>query len=379
MRAPTTMIIMTKEVKLVKKRGPFDFGFFLLVMILLSFGLIMVFSASSASAFYSKNDSFFFVKRQLVWAILGLFTMFFMASYDYRKLGKMSFPLLLISIILLIAVCIVGIEINGAKRWLGVGGLTFQPSEVAKLAVIIFFSYSLSKNKNKIKLFFSGLVPYLLILAVIAALLMLEPHLSGTGVIFLTGVIILFVAGAKIYHFVLLSVPVIGAVIAAVVTSEYRWKRVTAFLDPFEDKMGSGWQIIQSLYAIGSGGLFGLGLGRSRQKFLYIPEPHSDFIFSILCEELGLVGAVTVIMLFVLLIWRGIKIALNAQDSFGSLLATGIITLIAVQVLINIAVVTSSMPVTGMPLPFFSAGGSSLVFIMASMGIVLSISRYSKK
>jgi len=370
--------MITKEVKLVKKRGPFDFGFFLLVMILLSFGLIMVFSASSASAFYSKNDSFFFVKRQLIWAVLGLFAMFFMASYDYRKLGKMSFPLLLISIVLLIAVCIVGTEINGARRWLGIGGLSFQPSEVAKLAVIIFFSYSLSKNKDKVKFFVSGLLPYLLILGVIAGLLMLEPHLSGTGVIFLTGIIILFIAGARIYHFFLLSIPVVAGLVIAVTTSEYRWKRITAFLNPFEDKMGSGWQIIQSLYAIGSGGLFGLGLGRSRQKFLYIPEPHSDFIFSILCEELGFVGAVTVILLFVLLIWRGIKIALNAPDTFGSLLATGIVSLIAVQVLINIAVVTSSMPVTGMPLPFFSAGGSSLVFIMASMGIVLNISRYSK-
>ena len=363
----------------MNKRGPFDFGFFLLVMILLSFGLIMVFSASSASAFYSFNDSFYFVKKQLIWAVLRLFAMFFMASYDYRRLGKLSFPLLLISIILLIAVCIVGIEKNGAKRWLGFGGLTFQPSEVAKLAVIIFFSYSLSVKKDKIKYFFKGLLPYLIILGIIAGLLMLEPHLSGTGIIFLVGIILLFVAGARIYHFVLLSIPVIAAVVVAVVTSEYRWKRITAFLNPFEDKMGSGWQIIQSLYAIGSGGLFGVGLGRSRQKFLYIPEPHSDFIFSILCEELGFVGAVAVILLFVMLIWRGIKIALNAQDTFGSLLVVGIVSLIAVQVLINIAVVTSSMPVTGMPLPFFSAGGSSLVFLMAGMGIVLNVSRYSKK
>lgn len=362
----------------MKKRGAFDFGFFLIVMILLSFGLVMVFSASSASAFYQFNDSYYFVKKQLIWAVLGMFAMFFMASYDYKKLGKLAFPLLAVSVVLLIAVYFVGTTINGAKRWLGIGSLTFQPSEVAKLAIIIFFSYSLSKRKNKVKKFLTGLLPYLIILGVIAGLLMLEPHLSGTGIIFLTGVILLFVGGARVFHFVMLALPVVAGVIVAVTTSAYRWKRVTAFLNPWAYKMDDGWQIIQSLYAIGSGGLFGLGLGRSRQKFLYIPEPHSDFIFSILCEELGLIGAVTVLLLFLFLIWRGLKIALNAPDTFGCLLAIGVTSLIAVQVLINIAVVTSSMPVTGMPLPFFSAGGSSLLFIMAGMGIVLNISRYSK-
>ena len=363
----------------MKGRGSFDFGFFLTVMILLSFGLIMVFSASSASAFYSVGDSYFFVKKQLMWTVVGLFVMFFMTSYDYKKLGKLALPILGVSIILLIAVPFIGNEVNGAKRWLGFGGLSIQPSEVAKLAIIIFFSNSLAKRHDKLKFFFKGLVPYLCIIGVFAGLLMLEPHLSGTGVIFLTGVILLFTAGARIWHFVVMAVPVIVGVAAAIMVAPYRMKRVTTFIDPFQDKLGDGWQIIQSLYAIGSGGLFGLGLGRSRQKFLYIPEPHNDFIFSIICEELGLIGAITVIVLFLILIWRGIKIAVNAPDVFGSLMATGIISLIAVQVVINIAVVTSSMPVTGMPLPFFSAGGSSLVFLMAGIGIVLNISRYSKK
>jgi cell division protein FtsW len=362
----------------LKNKGAFDFGFFIIVMILLSSGLIMVFSASSATAFYNFDDSYYFVKKQLLWAGIGLISMFFMANIDYKLLKKFSVLALVISAALLVAVLILGTEINGAKRWLGFGGLTIQPSEVAKLAIIIFFSARLSNPKNEIKKFRKGLMPYLIVLAVIMGLVILEPHLSGTVVIFSVGIILLFIAGARIMHFLLLALPIIPAFLFAVLTSEYRWKRVTAFMDPWKDKMGDGWQIIQSLYAIGSGGLFGLGLGRSRQKFLYIPEPQNDFIFSIICEELGFIGAAFVIILFLILIWRGIKIAINAPDTFGSLLAIGFTSLIAVQVLINVAVVTSSMPVTGMPLPFFSAGGSSLLFIMTGMGIVLSVSRYKK-
>ncbi len=362
----------------MKKKGAFDFGFFIIVMILLSFGLIMVFSASSASAFYRFNDSYFFVKRQLIWAVLGIFAMFFMASFDYKRFKKLSVLILIVSIVLLLAVLIIGNEINGAKRWLGFGGMTIQPSEVAKLAIIIFFSARLADNKGKLKHFFTGLMPYLIVLGIVLVLVILEPHLSGTVVIFAVGVLLLFVAGARILHFVLLAIPVLAALVIAIILEPYRMDRILAFIDPWKYKLGEGYQIIQSLYAIGSGGLFGLGLGQSRQKFLYIPEPHNDFIFSIICEELGFIGAITVLILFLILIWRGIKIALNAPDAFGSLLATGFTSLIAVQVLINVAVVTASMPVTGMPLPFFSAGGSSLLFIMAGMGIVLNISRYVK-
>jgi cell division protein FtsW len=203
--------------------------------------------------------------------------------------------------------------------------------------------------------------------------------MSGMVVIVLIGVVMLFVAGAKISHLTMIGLPAVVCGVILILTSEYRFKRVTAFIDPFKDKLGEGWQSIQSLYAIGSGGLFGLGLGRSRQKFLYIPEPHNDFIFAILCEELGLIGALVAILLFVLLIYKGITIALNAPDTFSCLVATGIMTLIAVEVIINIAVVTSSMPVTGMPLPFFSYGGTALLMHMIAMGIMLNISRYSNK
>lgn len=220
-------------------------------------------------------------------------------------------------------------------------------------------------------------MPYFAVLGVFAGLLMLEPHFSVTVLILLTGVILLLVAGAKIKHFLLMAIPAVLGAAGLIIAEPYRLARVVSFLDPFADKQGDGWQVIQSLYAIGSGGIFGLGLGRSRQKFLYIPEPHNDFIFSILCEELGLIGATVVILLFMMLIYRGISIAIKAPDKFGCLVATGVTALIALQVIFNIAVVTSSMPVTGIPLPFFSAGGTALLVNMVFMGILLNISRYS--
>jgi cell division protein FtsW len=363
----------------MKVKSTFDYGFLLIVLILLSFGLIMVFSASSAFAFYNFNDSYYFVKKQLMWSGLGLVCMFILANYDYRKLKPLAIPFLIISLFLLVAVLVIGTEINGAKRWIGFGNIpSFQPSEVAKLAVIIFLSSSLSKRKGEFTGFFKAFLPYILIVGFVCGLIMLEPHLSGTVVIIIVSMILLFIAGFKFLYFFALGMPALGAFYFLVTQSEYRLKRVTTFLDPWKYKMDDGWQIIQSLYAIGSGGIFGLGLGRSRQKFLYIPEPHNDFIFSIICEELGFIGATVVILLFIILIWKGIRIALNAPDTFSSLLVAGIISLIGVQFIINIAVVTSSMPVTGMPLPFFSAGGSSLLFLLIGIGIILNVSRFSK-
>ncbi len=360
------------------KKKQIDFQFLIIVMALLALGLIMVFSASSESARHNFGDAYYFIKRQLIWALISLAAMTFFANFDYRRFGRFALPILIVSILLLMLVLFIGDDIKGGKRWLNLGFSSFQPSEAAKIAVIIFFSRSLSKNPGILEKFWTGLLPYLGVLGIFAGLLMLEPHFSGTVVLVLVGVIILFVAGAKISHLLMLGTPAVVVGWLLVISSEYRWRRITAFLDPFRDKLGDGWQIIQSLFAIGSGGIFGLGLGRSRQKFLYIPEPHNDFIFSILCEELGFIGAFLTILLFAALIWRGIKIAMNASDTFGSLLAVGITSLIAVEVIINIAVVTSSMPVTGMPLPFFSYGGTALFAIMCCMGIMLNISRYSK-
>ncbi|MCK9478629.1 MAG: putative lipid II flippase FtsW [Firmicutes bacterium] len=360
------------------KKGQIDFQFLIIVMALLAFGLIMVFSASSESARYNFSNAYFFIQKQIIWAAISIVAMVMLANFDYHRFGKLAFPILLASIIMLVMVIFIGEDIKGGKRWLNLGFASFQPSEVAKIAIIIFFSCSLSKNPGILNKFWRGLVPYLAIIGVFAGLLMCEPHFSGTVVLAGIGLVILFVAGAKGSHLFMLGSPAVVAGWYLIISEEYRWKRITAFLDPFKDKLGDGWQIIQSLYAIGSGGIFGLGLGRSRQKFLYIPEPHNDFIFSILCEELGFIGAMLTILLFAALIWRGIKIAMNAPDTFGSLMAVGITALIAIEVIINIAVVTSSMPVTGMPLPFFSYGGTSLLIIMCCMGIMLNISRHSK-
>lgn len=360
-------------------KRPFDFWIFMTVLVLLSLGIIMVFSASAAYAYNYMHDSYYFLKSQLVGALLGLFVMLVTMQIDYRKIGKWSPVLLVVSIVLLILTRVPGIgrEVNGAWRWIYIGPVNFQPSEIAKLAVILFFSFSLSKRKDQLQSFFKGLLPYLILIGVFAGLLIIEPHLSGTILIASVACIILFCAGAKISHFVIISIPAILGVAAAIIAAPYRLARVTAFLDPWKDPQGASWQIVQSLYAIGSGGLFGRGLGRSLQKFLYIPEPHNDFIFAVLAEELGYIGVLAVLTLFLIFIWRGIKVSLNSPDTFGSLVAVGITSLVAVQVLINVAVVTSSMPVTGMPLPFFSFGGTSLVFLMFGVGILLNISKHT--
>jgi cell division protein FtsW len=359
------------------KKKPFDFYFFVLVISLLAMGLIMVFSASSEAARVTQGNAYHFIQRQMIWAVIGLGAMFFMTNFHYKKLQRLALPILVMTLFLLVVVLFFP-PVNGARRWISLGFMGFQPSEVAKVAVVIFFAHALSMNYKKLKFFWKGLVPYLLVLAVIAGFLMLQPHFSAVVVIVIVGSIVLLIAGAKIWHFIGLGILATPVAIWAIVSEPYRMQRITAFIDPFKDKLGDGWQIIQSLYAIGSGGIFGLGLGRSRQKFLYIPEPHNDFIFSILAEELGLIGVTVVIGLFMMLVYRGIKIAMNAPDMFASLAAIGIISLVAVQVIINIAVVTSVMPVTGMPLPFFSYGGTTLLINMMAMGIMMNISRYSK-
>lgn len=359
------------------KKRQIDYYFMITVFVLLAMGLIMVMSASSESAryaSYTNGDPLYFAKRQALWAVFSLIAMAFFANFDYHRLCKSSTLILGATVVLLIAVLIIGSEVKGGKRWINLGFIQFQPSEIAKIAIILFFAETLGKNR-KILDNFKGLMFYIGILGVIAFLLMLEPHMSATVLIMLIGMGMLFIAGAKMKHIMPMAIVALTGAVFFIFTSEYRRVRVFAFLDPFKDKLGDGWQIIQSLYAIGSGGIFGLGLGKSRQKFLYIPEPHNDFIFSILCEELGLIGAAFVILLFAVLIWRGFKIAMEASDIEGNLVASGITMLIAFEVIINIAVVTSSMPVTGMALPFFSYGGTSLLMLMSCMGIMLNISK----
>ncbi|MBR5613721.1 MAG: putative lipid II flippase FtsW [Clostridia bacterium] len=359
-----------------------DTQFLASVYVLLAFGLIMVLSASSPIAYASSStnhDSFYYFKRQLLWAAFGSVAMFITANYDYRKLKNWAFPIFAASVFLLILVLVPGIgrKINDARRWIYIGPINFQPSEVAKIATIIFFSYSLSMNYKELDKF-SIFIMYIAIIGVMALIIMMEPHFSCTMLIAATACILLLVAGAKMTHFMALGLCAVPAIVLMVAKAPYRLARVVTFLDPFQDIQGSGWQIVQSLYAIGSGGIFGAGIGQSRQKYMNIPEPQNDFIFSILAEEFGLLGAILVVLMFIFLIVRGIKIALNAPDLFGTLLATGIVSMIAIQAIVNIAVVTSSMPVTGMPLPFFSYGGTALAITMAEMGIVLNISRHCK-
>jgi cell division protein FtsW len=360
-------------------RKPFDFWIFITILVLLSLGIIMVFSASAPAAYTWNNDIYYFLKNQLMFALIGFVAMFFAMNTEYRRLAKFAVPLLIISIVMLILVLIPGIgeEINGSRRWLNLGITNFQPSELGKLALILFLANSLSKRKDQLQSFTRGLVPYLLVIGVVAGLIVVETHLSATIIIILVTSIILFSAGARLKHFALMAVPVLAIFALIIYKVDYMKDRVLSFLNPFAYSSKEGFQAVQSLYAIGSGGLFGRGLGKSLQKFLYLPFPYNDFIFSVMAEEQGFVGVLVVMLLFLIFIWRGVKVSMCAPDVFGSLLALGITSLIAVQALLNIAVVTSSCPNTGVALPFFSSGGTSLVFFMTEVGILLNISRYS--
>ncbi len=362
-----------------KKATP-DFILILVTLSLLAVGLIMVYSASAIWAEYKFNDSFFFAKRQLLFAGIGVIAMFFLMSIDYWTWRKWAKVILLFCFLLLIVVLIpgVGVERNGSQSWIGVGAFSIQPSEFTKLAMIAFLAKYLSENQKEITSFKRGLLPSLTLVFSAFALIMLQPDL-GTGTVMLgTCIVIIYVAGARISHFVWLGLLGIAGFAGLIISAPYRMNRITSFIDPWQDPQGTGFQIIQSLYAIGPGGLFGLGLGQSRQKFFYLPEPQTDFIFAIISEELGFIGASFVILLFSLLLWRGIRIALGAPDLFGSFLAIGIISMIALQVIINIGVVTGLMPVTGITLPFLSYGGSSLTLMLMAIGVLLNVSKHSR-
>ena len=336
--------------------NPVDFTLLITILLLLAIGLTMVLSASSPSALSETGNSYSFFSKQLFFAVIGLACMLFISKIDYRFYKKFYKYSWWIALALLLLVLIAGKTINGAKRWLYLTeSLSFQPSEVVKLLMIIFYAGVLVKNRDELSKYGKGFIKHILFLVPIIGLLLIEPHFSASIVIIAIVSVMMIMAGCKFWHFIATggTVGVMGAVIL-IVKEPYRLQRVVTFLDPWKDATGNGWQVIQSLYAIGSGGLFGLGLGESKQKYLYIPEPHNDFIFSILGEELGFIGCAVVLILFAIFIWRGILIAMKAPDMFGSLIAIGITTLVAIQVIINVAVVTSSMPATGMPLPFFS-------------------------
>ncbi len=377
MTANTKRTISRRSTPAVIKRTGIDVGFLAVVILLLVIGLVMVFSASYPSASHLYGDGLYFIKRQAAWSFLGLIAMFFTMRFDYRNYKKLATPIALVTIALLVVVLAMP-PIKGARRWLGIGSFSFQPSEMAKIAMIIYFAAGLSVTREKIR-DFKCLVRYWGILLFLLFLLILEPHFSVCIIIGFVAVIMLLTAGARLKHFGLAALVAIPALFLVAIRSDYRLDRLKTFIDPFAYRQDEGWQIIQSLYAIGSGGLFGLGFGNSRQKYMYVSEPQNDFIFAIVCEELGMIGAFVIIALFAILVWRGMKIAMRAPDTFGSLLVTGIISLVGVQTFLNIAVVTKMIPTTGISLPFFSAGGSSLIFLMAAMGIVLNVSTFKKQ
>lgn len=365
-------------------KGPVDVPFLLLVVLLTGIGLIMLFSASFPRAYYTaaiQNPAYYLI-RQGVFAVMGLAAMLLIGKINYQRFRALGKPLLMLSIILLVLVLIpqIGLLRNHARRWLGIPGteLQFQPSEVAKLAIVLYFADSISRKKEKMRSFRYGILPYAVILLTVAGLVMKEPHLSGALLILGAGAIMMLVGGIN-WGWVVGALGAGAAGIYAVIgIIGYNASRIEMWQNPWADTSDKGYQMVQSLIAIGSGGLLGVGLGKSRQKFMYLPEEHNDFIFSIVCEELGLIGATVIMLLFAALILRGYWIALHARDRFGSLLVVGITTLVALQTFLNIGVVTGLLPATGISLPFFSYGGTALSIQLAEMGVVLSVSRQMK-
>jgi cell division protein FtsW len=366
-----------------KARHAPDFILFIIILLLLTIGIVMVYSSSYVTAQVNYADGAHFFKRQLIWSVLGIIGMLVIMKIDYRIYSKWAYHLFGLSVLLLILLFVpgVGITIKDATRWIGIEALslTFQPSEIAKLGVVIFLAKFLAERTNQIKQFFKGLIPPLLVVGCVCLLILKQPDLGTAFTIAVTAFILLLAAGARFSHLGVFGV-LGGVLVALAIKMEpYRMKRITAFLDPWADPLQDGFQTVQSLLAVGSGRIFGTGLGHGRQKFLYLPEQQTDFIFAVLAEELGFIGASFVILLFFAFAWRGLKIAIKAPDLFGALLATGITTMVVVQAAINIGVVTGCLPVTGITLPFISYGGSSLTLNLLGIGILLNISRYVKE
>ena len=363
-----------------ERRRGFDMNFFLLVLLLLTMGVVMVFSSSYARAYYDPggitggNAAYYFV-RQLIYALLGLGLMLLTSRLPMGFYRRYTSAFLALTLLLLALVPLIGVKANGSRRWLGVGGLTVQPSELAKLAVILVFARLICLYRERMTKFRYGILPFAALLLAIVGLLVLEPHFSASIIILSLGAAMMFLGGVRLGWFAA-AFGAVGAGLAVLLTLfPYASSRISTWRDPFSSASNEGYQIVQSLYSIGSGGVAGLGLGGSRQKFLYLPEEHNDFIFSVLCEELGFIGAALVLALFALLILRGYWIALHCRSRFDLLVCAGITTLLAIQVFFNVAVVTNLVPCTGISLPFFSYGGTALLIQLGEMGIVLSASR----
>lgn len=349
----------------------------IITLILASFGIVMVYSSSAIYAHQRLGDSLYFLKRHLFYFFIGLAIMTYLARHDYTRLASHSRGLLLTSVILLVLVLLpqFGREVAGAKRWLRIWKFGFQPSEFVKLALVVYLADYLSRKQAMIKSIFRGFLPAFLVSGVLVGLVLLQPDLGTAALMALVAFTLLFVGGTRLGYLLPVagfSVPLFYFLIKG---SPYRMKRIMAYLDPWKDPKGVGFQIIQSFLALGSGGLVGVGLGRSQQKLFYLPQSHTDFIFSIIGEELGLVGSLSIVILFGLFIWGGTKVILDSPDLLGALLSLGVVLMIGLQAIVHIGVATGSIPTKGLPFPFISYGGSSLVFNMAGVGILLSVAR----
>ena len=360
---------------ILDERGLLDLPFLVLTLLLVLIGVVMMFSASYARAYNQTGVSTYYFARQAIFAVVGIAAMLFVSRLNYQIWRSLSFAILLASLFFLLLVPIMGSVTNGAKRWIEIAGIRFQPSELAKLAVVLTFAAIMSTYRDKMQTFRYGVLPFAIILVIVCGLIALERHFSCILIMLAIGATMMFLGGVQLRWFVIGAAAVALFGFLYLKFMAYASDRIMAWRDPFRYESDEGYQILQSLYAIGSGGLMGLGFGKSRQKYLYLPEEHNDYIFPIVCEELGFIGAVVVILLFILLILRGYWIAAHARDRFGALTAAGLTTHLALQTALNLCVVTNLLPATGISLPFFSYGGTALLLQLFEMGLILSISR----
>ncbi|MEX2220497.1 MAG: putative lipid II flippase FtsW [Candidatus Rokuibacteriota bacterium] len=355
-----------------------DLPLFGVVVTLVCVGVVMVYSASAIVAADRFHDPFFFLKKQLFWAVLGFGCLWGGMLLDYRWLERLVIPLLVVSFVLLVLVLVppFGQSINGTRRWFHVGPLSFQPVELAKFSLVLYLASFLTRRQEVIGRFTEGLLPILLVAGGMAGLTLLQPDLGNSLALIVLTLALAYLAGARVPHMVAIAACALPVVIALIAMKPYRWRRMVAFMNPWDDPQGSGFQIIQSFLALGSGGWLGVGLGDSKQKLFYLPEPYTDFIFAIIGEELGLVGATAIVALFALLIWRGLRVGLRAPDAFGAYLGLGLTIMLATQILVNLGVVTGALPTKGLPLPFISFGGSALLMTLFSTGVLLNVSQH---
>jgi cell division protein FtsW len=357
--------------------APPDTLLFFAVATLVGIGLVMIFSASSAVALVEHHDVAYYAKRQILWLVVGLIVAYATYRLDYHKLKAWAPYLLVAAIVSLLLVLVphVGVTVNGARRWVGASSVTFQPSEFAKLALVVYLAATLAARGERIVSLVKGLFPLCIPVVIMAVLVLKEPDMGTASLLVMIAFAMFFAAGARISHLFVILLATTPAVIVEVLASPYKRERVFAFLNPWKDPQNAGFHIVQSLLALGSGGIFGVGLGDSRAKFFYLPEQYTDFIFSILGEELGLIGAFAVVILFIVVGYRAIKIAIAAPDRFGFFLAIGCVSIVVIQAFVNIGVVTSSWPVTGVPLPFISFGGSSLIVNLIAVALIANVGR----